>query len=1394
MRVPRTLHILLPLLLGIGTQEAIAQICTTRDCQTGPTVPTTSKRAAQVSLAPQNQVYTNGLQGSSADSYTTPAYTSADEPRSLSLLYASGMAAPTVTVQVDATDTLSTTTVSKMSLRLRSQATGAFVTFTTGTQEIVYAAARGTSRLAAQFDASGLATGAHMYDAVVRTYFSDGTSVDATAVPVRVLVINARNSPYGSGWIISGIQQVIPGSNGVFLLEGDGTARWFTYPGSCLQGQGQAAEYCAYTSPDGDFGRLSRSSVTGKYRRYTPDGVEMEFSADGRLTTIWGAGTTQFTYHGDGRLATVTDPAGMAITLGYDGAGKLAWIQDPAGRTVTTRVTAAGVLDQICDPAGCGWNAEYDASRRLSWRSVRGGARWDYEYDAWGSIRRVLAPTVAVDGQGSVRPTTTLGSLQAAVLPAPGTGTVAAPAARVLPQNVRLSSTDERNNTSTFAVDRWGNPTRVTEPGGRNTTVERDQHGRPTRVTAFNGDVTEFTYQGALPLTVRDVTNNITTTYAWTQHVGAPSTLYPYTPYATYYDYPLQVNTPGEPPTRIMKAAPGVTLPLWEGSARYHYEEFDAFGRPMEAYGPGGHARFFYAQSGARNLDSMSVYSGRDTLTTRFTRDGVGRVTQTVAPTGATTTRTYDGLNRVQAATDPGGTTTYTYATAGWLQSVTDPRGQVYSYGRNALGWLEWEQDPRSGVMRMTYDAAGRPVSGTNRRGQTVRYEYDALGQMTRQTTHEGAVTTYAYDPAGRWMAVTNAESSDTVRTVRGAAASVDQVTVRGGLRYVLNTRRDTVSNFSRVSTSWGHGYTHHFVNDHSGRVREVRDDLQGLSTQIVYNEDANTTSFVLPSGDTLIHGPNETRYTDPSASSTLNRHYWYDALQRVQQRGPSVWNTDSYGWDGVGQLEKVDHWSSGSIVSTDWYSFDGAGNPTYGGASVGTGNRLDAFDGYTLTYDADGNLVRKYKPQACIDWYYGYNSLGQLVSVEGTSNCGTTWYVMTFGYDGMGRRVRKTDRGVVTRYLYDGHHVVAETDAVGNMLRQYTWYEGVDRPHSVRTGGQTYYYITDQQGNVTGLVNSSGALVNRYEYNVWGAPTLVSEGVPNPLRYAGGYMDLETGLYNNRMRFYDPALQRFISEDPVGLMGGMNPYAYAGNDPVNAADPTGLRPCASWETRVNGECVQNRTLVLDPICSCEQQPSVSDNLRALLHARRAYIIDPADEAAYMAALDEEAERRQMEAARAESINAAVRSARQAADVGVSFLPGASTVHDASIVFTGYNAVTGDRVGLGGRSIAMIGMVTPIGSGQIRGGYAVIQKGLRVTVHATERMGVRHVNGRMIVTALQKGTRFFDNKYGTIAHVLRNGFGSGKSLTVWYDPIDDIVTSVLRSNKNPIKSWYDPLP
>jgi RHS repeat-associated protein len=242
---------------------------------------------------------------------------------------------------------------------------------------------------------------------------------------------------------------------------------------------------------------------------------------------------------------------------------------------------------------------------------------------------------------------------------------------------------------------------------------------------------------------------------------------------------------------------------------------------------------------------------------------------------------------------------------------------------------------------------------------------------------------------------------------------------------------------------------------------------------------------------------------------------------------------------------------------STQSFTYDAVGNRTDLSAQIGTGNRLDAFNGYSFGYDGEGNQTRKVKLGTEVK-NYTWNALGQLTAVRDTT-AGTTYYA----YDGLGRRVSRTaPNGAVTQYLYDADNLLMELDANGAPVAEYTYYPGVDNPHSVRRGGSMYYYATDNVGTVTGLTNGSRTVVNYYERTPWGVTTYQSEAVPNTLGFMDREYDATTGLYNFRARWYDPQTGRFISQDPIGLAGGINPYAFVGNDPVNFTDPSGLKPC----------------------------------------------------------------------------------------------------------------------------------------------------------------------------------------------------------------------------------------
>nr|WP_234008599.1 RHS repeat-associated core domain-containing protein [Serratia sp. MYb239] len=94
-----------------------------------------------------------------------------------------------------------------------------------------------------------------------------------------------------------------------------------------------------------------------------------------------------------------------------------------------------------------------------------------------------------------------------------------------------------------------------------------------------------------------------------------------------------------------------------------------------------------------------------------------------------------------------------------------------------------------------------------------------------------------------------------------------------------------------------------------------------------------------------------------------------------------------------------------------------------------------------------------------------------------------------------------------------------------------------------------SYHYHCDPNGAPVRLTDVQGELVCSEQCGVWGEPGAVhADRVANPLRFQGQYFDAETGLHYNRYRYYDPQTGSYISQDPIGLEGGINLYAYAPN------------------------------------------------------------------------------------------------------------------------------------------------------------------------------------------------------------------------------------------------------
>jgi RHS repeat-associated protein len=107
-------------------------------------------------------------------------------------------------------------------------------------------------------------------------------------------------------------------------------------------------------------------------------------------------------------------------------------------------------------------------------------------------------------------------------------------------------------------------------------------------------------------------------------------------------------------------------------------------------------------------------------------------------------------------------------------------------------------------------------------------------------------------------------------------------------------------------------------------------------------------------------------------------------------------------------------------------------------------------------------------------------------------------------------------------------------------------------------------HYQCDHIGTPIRLLGEHGTVAWDARYKAWGE--VLKRGVTKVsqhLRFQGQYADEETGLHYNRFRYYDPQVGRFLTQDPIQISGGENPYQYAPN-PTDWTDPLGLKRISS--------------------------------------------------------------------------------------------------------------------------------------------------------------------------------------------------------------------------------------
>ena len=572
--------------------------------------------------------------------------------------------------------------------------------------------------------------------------------------------------------------------------------------------------------------------------------------------------------------------------------------------------------------------------------------------------------------------------------------------------------------------------------------------------------------------------------------------------------------------------------------------------------------------------------------------DAEDRLTKIIGPSGGATQFTWDKDGNLRLIEDPmGGKQEAQYDTSGNITLWRDAVGNTWNYTYSRYGTLETVRGPRGKVRRTHHDLRGNLVWAIDRNGLRVDYERDGKGRVTKETwaTSPKKVIEYDYNGVGGLIRV----EDDSTKTVADWWPT-------GLLKSVTTTIKKDAKTYT---VTYGHAQGSNLLSgyDGNGNLTHVRDSLGGM-TEYAYDafdylsgakqyavggsvldkrvEVDRTPTGILTSLRRFADLTSTTPISHTSVSylckSCPNRRgglthfaqnksvwaakYGYDSagnLTSIQD----VEGEHTYRYDALGRMIAAAH-PAGSKRPGESYRYDAIGNRlsshlsakySIGYLNQVGGNQLIADDSYTYAYDNEGRLTRRSDKKTGDYVTFGYHITDQVNRVQAFDKANVNTYEATYVYDGLRRRVKSVENGVVRFYMFDHENPIAVMDAKGAVVTRRFYSRSIDGVLAEEAAGKTKWYLKDHVGSVVGVLSSTGVVENELRYDSFGRLMWQSASAAQPsLLFNGRSFDAQTGLGFWRARTYDPSLGRFMQRDPV------DPFRY---DFVNGAPLTNIDP-----------------------------------------------------------------------------------------------------------------------------------------------------------------------------------------------------------------------------------------
>jgi RHS repeat-associated protein len=550
---------------------------------------------------------------------------------------------------------------------------------------------------------------------------------------------------------------------------------------------------------------------------------------------------------------------------------------------------------------------------------------------------------------------------------------------------------------------------------------------------------------------------------------------------------------------------------------------------------------------------------------------------------------------------------TYLVNALGEQIQKTDRNGNVHAYSYDVLGRQTGDAVTTLGngvdgsvlLLATAYDTGGRPYLYTSYNAATggnvvnqVQQVYNGLSQLiTEYQSTSGAVNTSS-TPKVQYAYSQMAGGTNHSRLI--------SMTYPNGrvLNYNYNAGLD--GSISRLSS----------ISDTSATLEQYA--YLGLDTVVTRLQPAVKLTYVKQQGDPSGFGDGGDQYIGLDRFGRVVDQRWLNATtgaptdrlaygyhrdgnrlyrdNKVNAAFGELYHANgaANGYDNLGQLTGFARGTLSSSAgngipdtvaspshSQSW-ALDALGNwtsvttdGTTQTRSANQQNQITSISGQTTPgYDANGNMITDQTGKTLV-----FDAWNRLVQVKSGSTV-----LEPYTYDGLGRRVT-VNPGTATSLYYSSAWQVLEEQSGGTTQAQYVWSPVyVDALIERDRGSERFYVQQDANYNVTAIVDPSGNVQERYIYDPYGQPTILTPtwGSRSGSSFSwvylhqGGRYDNATGLYNFVNRDYSPALGRWVSMDPLRFGGGgPNFYQYVKNDPQTALDPAGLGDpdFSAWQT-----------------------------------------------------------------------------------------------------------------------------------------------------------------------------------------------------------------------------------